>query len=74
MWVAIHKCTEATLGIFLYSYLYSKLAKMLCLSYYLYVFSSTKVEKKRTEPDLPGSRGLGVGLEVGGRCTNNVYT
>jgi hypothetical protein len=27
MWVAIHKCIEATLGISLHSYLYSKLAK-----------------------------------------------
>jgi hypothetical protein len=27
MWVAIHKCMEATLGISLYSYLYPKLAK-----------------------------------------------
>jgi hypothetical protein len=29
MWVAIHKCMEAMLGICLYSYLYLKLAKML---------------------------------------------
>jgi hypothetical protein len=29
MWVSIHKCVEATLGIFLYSYLYLKLAKTL---------------------------------------------
>jgi hypothetical protein len=34
MWVAIHKCMEAMLGISLSSYLYLKLAKMLCLSYY----------------------------------------
>jgi hypothetical protein len=31
MWVSIHKCMEAMLGICLYSYLYLKLAKMLCL-------------------------------------------
>jgi hypothetical protein len=31
MWVAIHKCMEATLGISLYSYLYPKLAKTECL-------------------------------------------
>jgi hypothetical protein len=35
MWVAIHKCMEAMLGISLCSYLYSKLAKTICLSYYL---------------------------------------
>jgi hypothetical protein len=34
MRVAIHKCMEAMLGISLYSYLYSKLAKMICLPYY----------------------------------------
>jgi hypothetical protein len=34
MWVAIHKCMEATLGISLYSKnLYFKLTKTLCLSY-----------------------------------------
>jgi hypothetical protein len=32
MWVAIHMCKEAMLGISLYSYLYLKLVKMLCLS------------------------------------------
>jgi hypothetical protein len=36
MWVAIHKCMEATLGISLYSYLYLKPAKMLCLYYLLW--------------------------------------
>jgi hypothetical protein len=34
IWVVIHMCMEAMLGIFLYSYLYLKLAKTLCLSYY----------------------------------------
>jgi hypothetical protein len=29
IWVAIHKCMEATLGISLYSYLYLKLSKTL---------------------------------------------
>jgi hypothetical protein len=66
MWVVIHVCIEATLGISLYSYLYLKLAKMLCLSYY-YVFSSTKSEK-RVEQVLPGSGKERVG------DPNNVYT
>jgi hypothetical protein len=38
MWIAIHKCMEATLGIALYSYPYLKLENKLYLSYYrLYV-------------------------------------
>jgi hypothetical protein len=64
MWIAIHMCMEATLGISLYSYLYLKLAKMLCLSYYLLV---TKLENKRAEQVQPG-RGGGRG------GPNNVYT
>jgi hypothetical protein len=36
MWVIIHKCMEATLGISLYSYLYLKLAKMLGFPYFLF--------------------------------------
>jgi hypothetical protein len=55
MWVAIHMCMEATLGISLYSYLYLKLAKMLCFLIISYVFSLTKLENKRAEQVLPGS-------------------
>jgi hypothetical protein len=61
MWVVIYMCMEAMLGISLYSYLYLKLAKKLCFSYYLLCFSSTKLEKKRAEQDLPGSKWWGVG-------------
>jgi hypothetical protein len=43
MWVAIHMCMEATLGISLYSYHYLKLAKTLCLSYYLLCFLFNKI-------------------------------
>jgi hypothetical protein len=46
MWVAIHKCMEATLGISLYSYLYPKLAKTICLSYYLLCFLFIKIGQK----------------------------
>jgi hypothetical protein len=49
---------EAMLGISLYSYLYLNLAEMLCLSYYLLCFSSTKLEK-RAEQVLPGREGFG---------------
>jgi hypothetical protein len=47
--VVIHMCREAMLGISLYSYLYLKLAKMLCLSYYLLCFFFNKIgEEGRT--------------------------
>jgi hypothetical protein len=35
MWIVIHMCIVTTLGVSLYSYLYLKLAKTLCFSYYL---------------------------------------
>jgi hypothetical protein len=37
---------EAMLGIFLYSYLYLKLPKMLCSSYYFLCFLLNKIGKK----------------------------
>jgi hypothetical protein len=46
MWVAIHKCLETTLGISLYSYLYPKIAKTICLSYYLLCFLLNKIREK----------------------------
>jgi hypothetical protein len=71
MWVSVHECVEAMLGISLYSYLYLKLAKTLCHSYYLLCFLSTKSENKnkRVEQVLPRSEGVGWGR--GG--PNNVY-
>jgi hypothetical protein len=67
MWVALHKCMEAMLGISLYSYLYLKLAKMLCLSYYLlrFLFNKMGEEEGRTG----SSRKSG-----GGKVTNHVST
>jgi hypothetical protein len=56
MWVAIHKCLEAILGISLYSYLYLKLEKVYVILNISYAFSSRKVENKRTEQFLPGTR------------------
>jgi hypothetical protein len=71
MWVAIHKCMEAVLGISLYRYLYPKLTKTICLSIVSYVFSSTKLEKKSMERVLSGSGGeggrIGGGEGGGGR-------
>jgi hypothetical protein len=46
MWDVIHKCMEAMLGISLYSYLYLKLAKTLCLSYYLLCFLFNKIREQ----------------------------
>jgi hypothetical protein len=49
MWVAIHKCLEATLGISLHSYLYLKLKKTLCLSYFLLCFLFNKIGEQEVE-------------------------
>jgi hypothetical protein len=46
------------LGISLYSYLYLKLVKTLCLYYYLLCFLFNKIEEE-VEQVLPGSRGWG---------------
>jgi hypothetical protein len=54
-WVAIRMCMEAMLGISLYSYLYLKLAKLLCLSYYLF-------KKIREQEDGTGSARKGEGV------------
>jgi hypothetical protein len=66
---------EATLGISLYSYFYPKLAKMLCLFYFSYVFSSTKLaEQKRAEQVLPGSQGGWRVRGQGGEVAQTMYT
>jgi hypothetical protein len=64
VWVGIHKCMEAMLGISLYSYLYLKVAKTLCLSYYLLHFFFNKIREQGAELFLPGSK---EGWEDGGR-------
>jgi hypothetical protein len=51
--IATHKCMEAVIGITLYSYLELKLAKMLCLSYYLLCFLFNKIGEQRAEQVLP---------------------
>jgi hypothetical protein len=67
---------EPVLGISLYSYLYLKLAKMLCLSYYCYVFSSTKLEKraKQVLPRSKGVRGQGRGWRQVRKMSQTMYT
>jgi hypothetical protein len=66
MWVAIHRCMEAMLGISLYSYLYLKLAKTLCLII-SYVFSLTKSkigeQEGRKDSAVKGGWGKGWGRE-----------
>jgi hypothetical protein len=67
MWVAIHKCMEAILGIFLHSYLYLKLAKTICIYYHL-CFCFNKIG----EQVLPGQ-----GEEKGrrrGEVAQRMYT
>jgi hypothetical protein len=65
---------ETMLGISLYSYLYLKQAKMLCLTI-AQVLSSTKLEK-RAERVLPGSKGerWRDGVVRGRDGPNNVCT
>jgi hypothetical protein len=49
IWVVIHMCIEAVLGISPYSYPYVKLAKPLCLSYYYLCLLFDKIgEEGRT--------------------------
>jgi hypothetical protein len=68
MWVAIHKYMEAMLAISLYSYLYLKLAKTLCFSYYLLFFFFNKIREQE------GGTGFAWKLRRWGGDTNNVYT
>jgi hypothetical protein len=68
---------EAMLGISLHSYLYFKLAKMLCLSYYLLCFLSNKIgEKGRTGSAWKrgGCGGQQGGREQGGEMAQTAYT
>jgi hypothetical protein len=67
---------KTMLGISLHNLSFTQLAKMLCLSYYAYVFSSTKLEI-RAEQVLPGSKGGGrEGGSWGqeGEMTQTMYT
>jgi hypothetical protein len=60
MWVAIHKCMEAMLGISLCSYLYTKLSKTLCLSYYLLCFLFNKIREEEGRTGSVWKQGFGV--------------
>jgi hypothetical protein len=54
MWVAVHMCMEAILGISLYSYFYLKQAKTICLSYYLLCFLYNIIRKEEGRKGSPG--------------------
>jgi hypothetical protein len=69
MWVVIHVCMEAMLGISPYSYLYLKVAKTLYLSDYLLCFLFNKIGDQEEEQVLPGSGDWGEW-----KCPNTVYT
>jgi hypothetical protein len=75
VWVVIHICMETTQGIFLYSYLYLKLAKCHVFLIIFYVFSSTKLENKRADQVLLEGKGEGERRYVWrGDGPNNAYT
>jgi hypothetical protein len=70
----IQKCMETMLGITLYSPLYLKLAKMLCLSYYLLCFLFNKIrelEGRTGSARKRGSKRCWEGVEGNEK---NVYT
>jgi hypothetical protein len=70
MWVAIFKCMEGTLEISPYRYLYLKLAKMLCLSYYLLCVLFNKIGEQKGETGCAWKQGGEVGREM----AQTVYT
>jgi hypothetical protein len=73
MWVVIHICMEAMLGISLCSYLYLKLTKCYVFLNIAYVFSSTKWEIKRGNRCCPEVGGKEVQQEVEG-VVQTMYT
>jgi hypothetical protein len=69
MWVVRLMCMEATLGISLYSYIYLKLVKTLCLFYYPFCFLYKKFREKRgTGSTRKPGQGAGVA------CGQTMYT
>jgi hypothetical protein len=55
--VVIYMCMETTQGNSLYSYVYLKLAKMPCFSYYYLCFFFYKIREQEAEQILLGGRG-----------------
>jgi hypothetical protein len=69
--VVIHMYMEAMLGISLYSCLYLKLQKMLCLSYYLLCFLFNKIGQDSAWKQGSGGRG---NWGWGGKMAQTMYT
>jgi hypothetical protein len=70
MWVAIHM--EAMLGFSLYSYLYLKLAKTPCFSYYLFLlFNKIGEEEDRTRSAWKGGDVAPIMYTDVSKCKNN---
>jgi hypothetical protein len=65
IWIVVHMCMEVMLGISLYSYLYLKLAKMLCLSYYLLCFLFNKIGEEGRKGSAWKQEGGGERKRVG---------
>jgi hypothetical protein len=72
-WVIIQMCMETMIGISLYHYLYFKLAKILCLSYYLlwFLFNNFKEQEGGTGSAQKGEAAMGVDE---GEATQIMYT
>jgi hypothetical protein len=75
IWVVIHMFMETILGISLCSYLYLKLAKMLCLTYYCLCLLFNKIgEEGRTGSAWKqGGGGRGGGREHWGEMAQTKY-
>jgi hypothetical protein len=71
IWVVIHKCMGAMLGISLYSYLYPKLAKTFCLSYYLLCFLLNKIEISPAQKWAGGQQVAQAMHTHGSKCKND---
>jgi hypothetical protein len=74
MWIVTHTFMRSKPGISLYSYLYPKLGKTLCLSYYLsfLLFNIIREEEEGTGSDWKQEVVGGLGIRK--RWHSNIYT
>jgi hypothetical protein len=73
IWVVIHICIVTTLGLSLYNYLYLKLAKTLCFSYYLlsFLFNKFGDQEVRTHSAWKWWRVVQIMYTHVGKCKND---
>jgi hypothetical protein len=64
IWVVIHTCIEAMLVVSLHSYLYPKLAKMPCFSFYLTCFFLQRNQRTRGQNRFCLEVGGGEGAQT----------